>query len=47
VEEEKNLNICTECGYAGPEEDICPECGGSMASADEMGKDEMEEEAEE
>ena len=40
MEEERNPNICIECKYEGPEEDICPDCGGSMVSAEELGEEE-------
>jgi len=48
VEEEKTgMYVCTECGHEGPEEDICPECGGTMVPEEEMGSDEEMDDEEE
>ncbi|GMR19266.1 MAG: hypothetical protein BMS9Abin34_398 [Patescibacteria group bacterium] len=43
MEEKKKPNVCVECGYEGSEEDICPECSGSMVPAEEIGEVESEE----
>jgi len=40
MEDAKNTYVCTECGHEGPEEDICPECGGTMVPEEEMGNEE-------
>ena len=43
MEEKKTQTyVCTECGHEGPEQDICPECGGTMVPEEEMGMDEVE-----
>lgn len=42
MEEERNPNGCIECEYKGSEEDICPDCGGSMVSAEELGEEKKE-----
>ncbi len=39
MEEERKPNACIECKYEGTEEDICPGCGGSMISAEELGEE--------
>lgn len=43
--EEEN-NVCTECGYEGPEgpgEGMCPDCGGEMIPAEDLSKEKTEE----
>ena len=39
-------NVCTECGYEGPEipgEGKCPVCGGEMVAPEELGEEGKEE----
>jgi len=53
--ESEELYVCVECGYEGPEDDFCPDCGGQMlpkekAEGDtfdqtEEGEEDLEEEA--
>ncbi len=53
---EETLNVCTDCGYEGPEgpgKGQCPECGGEMVPSDDINgdvdeteKENMEEESE-
>ena len=46
--ESEKIYICSECGHEGPENDICPICGGQMlpkeGSANEVLGGEEEEE---
>ncbi|MEX0587301.1 MAG: hypothetical protein WD940_01165 [Patescibacteria group bacterium] len=28
--ESEETYVCSECGHEGPENDICPDCGGQM-----------------
>jgi len=37
---EEKVFVCVECGYEGPEDDICPECGGQMLPKEEEGEEE-------
>ena len=39
---EERLNICNKCGYEGPENETCPDCGGEMIPAEEAKEIEAE-----
>lgn len=50
--ESEELYVCVECGYEGPEDDFCPDCGGQMLPKEKsedkiMGEEEEEASAEE
>ena len=46
--ESEEIYVCSECGHEGPENDICPICGGQMlpkeGSKDKVLGEEEEEE---
>ncbi|KRT67502.1 MAG: hypothetical protein XU08_C0002G0041 [candidate division WWE3 bacterium CSP1-7] len=48
--ESEEIYVCSECGHEGPENDICPICGGQMlpkeGSKDKVLGEETEEEEE-
>lgn len=35
--ESEELYVCVECGYEGPEDDFCPDCGGQMLPKEKAG----------
>jgi rRNA maturation endonuclease Nob1 len=49
VNESEEIYVCSECGHEGPENDICPVCGGQMlpkggSENEVLGKEEEEDE---
>lgn len=45
--ESEETYVCSECEHEGPENDICPVCGGQMLSKGEAGGELPGEEEEE
>lgn len=45
--ESEKIYVCSECGHEGPEDDICPDCGGQMLPKEGSGGGDLEEEEEE
>jgi len=45
--ESEAIYICSECGHEGPENDICPTCGGQMLPKEGSGNEVLGEEEEE
>lgn len=45
--ESEETYICSACGHEGPENDICPVCGGQMLSKEGAANEALGEEKEE